>query len=152
MSAWSPTCQQSVLKRCHSDKHFSEFLPTRWRQKSTGIDMEQNYATVTLCLSVSVCHKSEIYRNGWTNELVFGMGASFCQSYTVLKGNSGISKYKGTSLWNFVLNFGLRKFCFGISVVETCYQLSSRKLGAQSVIHWTVVVSWQYLRAPTLVH
>ena len=26
-------------------------LPTRWRQKSTGIDMEQNYATVTLCIN-----------------------------------------------------------------------------------------------------
>ena len=35
--------QQSIFKRCHSDKHFPEFLPTRWRQKSTGrlIDMEQ---------------------------------------------------------------------------------------------------------------
>jgi len=28
------------IKRHHSDKHFSEFLPTRWRQKSTGKDME----------------------------------------------------------------------------------------------------------------
>ena len=28
-----------------------EFLPTRWRQKSTGIDMEQNYVTVTLCIA-----------------------------------------------------------------------------------------------------
>jgi len=28
------------FKRHHSDKHFSEFLPTRWRQKSTGKDME----------------------------------------------------------------------------------------------------------------
>jgi len=37
--------------RYHGDKHFSEFLPTRWRQKSTGIDMEQNYATVTLCIA-----------------------------------------------------------------------------------------------------
>ena len=27
-----------------------EFLLTRWRQKSTGIDMEQNYVTVTLCI------------------------------------------------------------------------------------------------------
>ena len=26
------------------------FLPTRWRQKSTGIDMEQNYVTVTRCI------------------------------------------------------------------------------------------------------
>ena len=34
------------FKRYHSDKHFPEFLPTRWRQKSTGIDMEQNYVTV----------------------------------------------------------------------------------------------------------
>jgi len=40
---------QSVFKRYHSDKHLQEFLPTRWRQKSTGIDMEQNYVTDTLC-------------------------------------------------------------------------------------------------------
>jgi len=44
MSLWSLTCQQSVFKRCHSDEHFSEFLPTGWRQKSAGIYMEQNYA------------------------------------------------------------------------------------------------------------
>jgi len=30
---------------------FITVLPTRWRQKSTSIDMEQNYATVTLCIS-----------------------------------------------------------------------------------------------------
>ena len=28
-------------------------LPTRWRQKSTGVDMEQNYATVTLRICAS---------------------------------------------------------------------------------------------------
>jgi len=50
MSTWSLTYQQSVSKRYHSDKHFSELLPTRWRQKSTGIDMEQNYVTVTLSI------------------------------------------------------------------------------------------------------
>jgi len=33
--------RQSVFNRYHSGKHFPEFLPTRWRQKSTGIDMEQ---------------------------------------------------------------------------------------------------------------
>jgi len=32
------------------------------------------------------------------------MGASFHPSYTVLTGNSAISKYKGTSLWNSVPN------------------------------------------------
>ena len=31
-------------------KHLSEFLPTRRWQKSTGIDMEQNNVTVTLCI------------------------------------------------------------------------------------------------------
>jgi len=39
-------------KRSDSDKHFSEFLSTRWRQKSTGVDMEQNYVTVTLSFIV----------------------------------------------------------------------------------------------------
>jgi len=35
-------------------------------------------------------------------------------------------------------NSGLRKFRHGQSIVETCYQLSSTKMDAQSVINWTV--------------
>jgi len=54
MSTGSPTCRQSAFKRHHSDKHFSEFLPARWRRKSTGIDMEQNYVTVNLCIFYGV--------------------------------------------------------------------------------------------------
>ena len=69
----------------------------------------------------------------------FGTWASFHQSYTVLKGNPVISKNKRTSLWNFVLKSGLRKFRHGISIVETCYQLSSRMVDADSVIIWAVV-------------
>jgi len=42
-------------------------------------------------------------------------------------------KNKGTALWNSVANSGLKKFCFGVSIVEMCYQLSSRKVGVQSV-------------------
>jgi len=57
----------------------------------------------------------------------------------MLKGNSVIPKNKGTSLWKFVLNSGLRKFRHGISIVETCYQLSTRKVDAHSVINWAVV-------------
>jgi len=57
MYIWSPTYQQSIFERYHSDKHFSEFLPTRWRQKSTGIDMEQNYVTVTLCMVIFITLK-----------------------------------------------------------------------------------------------
>jgi len=45
---------KSLFKHHHSDKHLSEFLPTRWRQKSTGIDTEQNYVTVTLCICTAV--------------------------------------------------------------------------------------------------
>ena len=36
-------------------------------------------------------------------------------------------------------NSGLRKFRHGISIVETCYRLISRKVDAQSVINWAVV-------------
>jgi len=35
--------------RYHGDERLS-VLPTRWRQKSTGIDMEQNYVAVTLSI------------------------------------------------------------------------------------------------------
>ena len=55
------------------------------------------------------------------------MGASFYLSYSVLKGISGISKNKGTSLWHFVPNSGLRKFFFGISIVEKCHGLRSTR-------------------------
>jgi len=56
MSIRSLTYQQSVFKCYHGDKHFSEFLRRRWRQKSTGIglDMGQNYATVTLCTAMTL--------------------------------------------------------------------------------------------------
>ena len=64
---------------------------------------------------------------------------SFTRPTLCKKGNSVISKNKGTSLWNFVLNSGLRKLRHGISIVETCYQLSSRKVDAQNVINWAVV-------------
>ena len=79
-------------------------------------------------------------------ELVSGTGASFHLSYTVLKGNSGITKDKGTSLWNFAPNSGPRKFRFGISIVETT------KVDAPSVINWTVVsqLSSQHLLPATI--
>jgi len=78
------------------------------------------------------------YRNGRTNRAGFWHGSFLSPiSYTVFKGNSVISKNKGTFLWNFVRNY--RKFCFGISIVETCYRLSLKKVDAQSVINWTVV-------------
>jgi len=41
-----------LFKRYHTDKHVSQILPTRWRQKSTGINMEQNCVNVTLCMYI----------------------------------------------------------------------------------------------------
>ena len=70
---------------------------------------------------VSVCLSQVIVLSKWVNEFsCFGMVASLYPSYTVLKGNSAISNNKYTSLWNFAPNSGLWKFCFGISIVETC--------------------------------
>jgi len=39
------------IKRILALSQWQTVLPTRWRQKSTGIDMEQNYVTVTLCIA-----------------------------------------------------------------------------------------------------
>jgi len=57
------------------------------------------------------------------------------------KRKSGYLQNKGNSLWNFVLNSGLIKFRHDISIVETCYQPTSIKVDAQSVINWAVVVN-----------
>ena len=52
-------------------------------------------------------------------ELVLGAGAFFHPILYCVKRK--FSKNKGTSLWNFVSIFGLRKCCFSISIVKTCY-------------------------------
>ena len=113
---------------------------------------------LSLCVRLSVCqsvrHKPILYRNDWKNRAGFWHGGFFrpVLQYTVLWWNSGTYKNNGTFLSNFFLNSGLREFCCGLSMVETCYQLSSRKVDTQSMINWTVVcqLSLQYLRAPTL--
>jgi len=115
-----------------------------------------SHGPVSVCVRLSVTSRSST-KTAERIELVFGMWASFHPSYTVLKGNSVTSKNNGTSLWNFVLTSGLRKFRHGISIVETWYQLSSRKEDAQSVINWAVVgqLSRQYpevRRSTTIVY
>jgi len=74
-----------------------------------------------LCLSVtSRCSNETAERI----ELGFGVGVFYYLSYTVLKGNSGISKNQGISVWNFVPNSGLTKFCHSILIVETGIDLA----------------------------
>jgi len=54
------------------------------------------------------CYKPALYtKTAEPTELVFSTEASLCISYTVLEGNSGISKNKGTFLHNFHPNSGL---------------------------------------------
>jgi len=70
------------------------FLPAR-RYASAGTS-QCSHGPMSVCLSV--CRKLECsLETDERIELVFGMGAYFRPSYTVLKGNSGISKDKGTS-------------------------------------------------------
>ena len=59
---------------------------------------------------------------------------------TVCYNEIQVSTKKGTSVWNFVLNSVLSNFRHDGSIVEICYQLSSTKVDAQSVINWTIVV------------
>jgi len=99
---------------------------------------------MTLCLSVSVCVGVCLLQVGVLSKRmdesrwVFCMGAFFDLSYTVIKKFSYLQK-NGTSLWNYTLNSGLRKFRHSASIVEARYQLSSRKVDAQSAINWAVV-------------
>jgi len=80
----------------------------------------------------------------------FGMEASFSLSFIVLWRNSSVYKIKGTSLCNFVLNSRFKKVRHCILIIKTCYQLSSSKVDAQSVIIWTIFgqQSWQHLHRP----
>jgi len=45
MSTRSLNCQQRVFKRYHS-----RVLPTRWRRKPAGLDVNWHYVTVALCI------------------------------------------------------------------------------------------------------
>ena len=86
--------------------HMLVFYP-----RDAVLALELAMARVCLSVCLYVCHKSEFCRKRWTNRADFETGTSIHLS-------------------------GLRKFSFGISTVETCYQLSSAKVDAQN---WTIV-------------
>jgi len=112
---------------------FCGFLPAR-RYASVG----------TSCSPVSVsrlCMPQVGVLSKWMDESGWFLAweLSFDLSYSVLLGNSGTFKNKGTSRWNFTPNSGHRKFCHSIQIIHSCCQLRPRKVDAQRVIHWTVV-------------
>jgi len=75
-----------------------------------------------VCPSVSVCLSQVGVLSKRLNESSWflGMGASFPHIlHSVIRKFGYLQKYE-----NFVPNSGLRKFCFSMSIVETCCQLS----------------------------
>jgi len=92
---------------------------------------------LSVCLSLCVCHKSVFCRTGRTNRVGFWRG-SFLPTLR-FKDIQISTKIRVLPSGTFFMNFGHRKFCCDISIVVTCYQLSSRKVDAQIVINWTVI-------------
>jgi len=125
-----------VMREFRSRMFFLNVMTSALCRRDAMLARVPAMALCLLSVSVCLCRKSVFYRKGWTD----WSGGFLYHSYTVLLGNSGIHKSKR-----------LEVFCHSISVVKTCYQLSSRKVDARSVINWTVVgqLSWQYLRATT---
>ena len=98
------------------------------RLRSVSADTSYWYGPVTVCVG----HKSVFIDRSRQIEMFWHRGFFWPILLSPKK-----SKNNSTSIWNFVLNSGLGKFRHGISIGETCYQLSSRKMNAQSVINWT---------------
>ena len=93
--------------------------------------MSARILVMVLCPSVCLClsQVGVLSKRLDESSCFFCTKAFFDLSYRVLKRNSDIYKNNGTSLRDFVPNSGLRKFCHGISIVEACYRLISRKDG-----------------------
>jgi len=117
LTGWAKTC--------------CTFLPAR-RYANAG----NSYGPVSVCLCLYVRHNRCSIKTAGRIDLIFGKEASLC---VIRKFSPRYLQNKGIFLWNFFLNSRLRKFRHSISIVEMCYQLSSRKAEVQSVINWTVV-------------
>ena len=77
---------------------------------------------LAIAMCPSVCDTSEFYQNGWRNRAGFWYGRLPPPTRHCVKRKFWcLQKIRVPNSW-------LRKFRFGISIVETCYQLSSRKV------------------------
>ena len=79
-----------------------------------------------------VCRKLVFYRNRWTNRAVFLHGSFFPPILHCVIRKLRYLQNTGTSHWTFAPISGLRQFRHGTSIVEACYQLSSKKVDAQT--------------------
>jgi len=127
MSLWpffGAPCIYTNLKIAQGYINPSHFYP----RDATPARIPAIWPCVRTCLSqVGVLSK-------WMDGIIcFGMEASFDQYYTVttctvFEGNSGIYRNKGTSIWNFFLNSGFKKFRHhGISTVECAINLARER-------------------------
>ena len=104
---------------------------------------------MALCLSLClcVCHKSDFCRNGWKIRPAF-----WHESFLPPVLHCAIRKFwylqnKGTSVWNFVPNSGLRKFYHGKSTVLSTGRRSSFSATPTTVDeHSSIVILWFLLR------
>ena len=95
------------------------FRPCSWHQITAvsgllcGVVHVIQYLTVlprdAVSVRPSVRHKSEFYWNGWTNRARFWHVSFLPPVLYCVKRKFGYLQNKSTSLWNFVLNSGLKK-------------------------------------------
>jgi len=74
---------------------------------------------------LSVRNKPVLYRKDWRDRTKFWHGSSLWPILNRVLRKFGYPKNKGTSVWNFAPNSGLRKFLHGKSVVNKSRRRSS---------------------------
>ena len=91
MYVWSLACQQSVFLRCHSEKHFSRLLPTRWRRKPASVRITPPWPCVLTTFSNRLRHC--VIGMQWTPREKVKLTRSW-PDYTA---RSGVLRHRGRS-------------------------------------------------------
>ena len=101
-----------------------------YARRYASVATSHDPVSVCLCLCLSVTSRCSI-EMAERIELVFRMGASFHPSHTVLKKEIRVSSKIRAFPSELCPKLRTRKFCFAMSIVETCCQLSSTTVDAQ---------------------
>jgi len=101
-----------------------------YARRYASVATSHDPVSVCLCLCLSVTSRRSI-EMAERIELVFRMGASFHPSHTVLKKEIRVSSKIRAFPSELCPKLRTRKFCFAMSIVETCCQLSSTTVDAQ---------------------
>ena len=126
---------------------YKNFLLQSWGNavQSTSLSVTFLPSDAMLVTCPSLHHKpvlEQLDESSW----VFGMGAFFHLSHTVLQGNMGMSKNQSISLRDFVPNSGLRNFChckaIALSTTLVIVVLDGRVCWRQ--LYTTVNNSWLF--------